>query len=268
MNTPYHGKNSRPSAQMIEGSKTYLALMQQLRTDLPVYVRHMDRMFSFVIMQVAKWQERWYREVGNAWGDLWKALEVGPGNRKEYRTRRAKEIAHRRKKGQTKPYPEPGEAEDQQRGAYGCSGDETVAIWWDRWEEVQGTINALGVPSGAALQGVRSLQGLIKTPNLSGPNNQPMYASDAAPRSGSVQDRIIHEEEEEDPMPPGYYPAMPAMPRRSTRPSIQTPPSTSSNSQGMPSPVSVHPVNNFLPAVSIHCHPQTVTYERLGLSRT
>ncbi|KAG8838375.1 hypothetical protein FRB91_007656, partial [Serendipita sp. 411] len=46
MNTPYTTKNNRPSPQVVEGSKTYLALMQQLRTDLPVYVRHLDRMFA------------------------------------------------------------------------------------------------------------------------------------------------------------------------------------------------------------------------------
>ncbi|KAG8817691.1 hypothetical protein FRC18_000399, partial [Serendipita sp. 400] len=156
MNTPYTTKNNRPSPQVVEGSKTYLALMQQLRTDLPVYVRHLDRMFAYVILQVAKWQERWYREVAQAWADLWAALEVGPGSRKEFRSRRHRELTG--KKAQN-----PTESNAPQRGAYGCSGDETAAIWWDRWEDVNNAIRALGVPSGAALQGVRSLQGLIKT---------------------------------------------------------------------------------------------------------
>jgi len=260
MNTPYTSKSNRPSPQIVEGSKTYLALMQQLRTDLPVYVRHLDKMFGLVVLQVAKWQERWYREVGNAWGDLWKALEVGPGNRKEYRAKRAKEIANKRKPGKKT---DAEESEDSRRGAYGCSGDETVALWWDRWEEVNSTISTLGVPSGAALQGVRSLQGLIKTPlsTFIAGVNSPLPAP-SPPRNIPFDGHAIEEVMEfavpdDNYLPPGYCPTMPAGSRGLNRPSLQLQTSSGStsthNSHGhsASSPTQVHSINNLLPAVCL-----------------
>lgn len=253
MNTPYISKTNRPSPQMIEGSKTYLALMQQLRTDLPVYVRHLDRMFGYVILQVAKWQERWYREVGHAWGDLWAALEVGPGSRREYRARRHKELTS--KKGSKPSEPESSE---QRRGAYGCSGDETAAIWWDRWEEVNLAIAALGVPSGGALQGVRSLQGLMKIPQSSAGSYFPQPISEPY-QTPTFDGRTIPEDikdEEFGRHPPGYYTpavAQTAPPRRPSRPAIQTRSTTEmpmSQSLSVSSPTRSHAINSFLPAVS------------------
>ncbi|PVG00358.1 hypothetical protein CPB86DRAFT_222203 [Serendipita vermifera] len=256
MNTPYTGKNSKPSPQLVEGSKTYLALMQQLRTDLPVYVRHLDRMFGFVIMQVAKWQERWYREMGHAWGDLWNALEVGPGSRKEYRARRHKELSKRKKHREPSQTTDNG-YEDARRGAYGCNGNETAAIWWDRWEEVNVAIAALGVPSGAALQGVRSLQNLIKNPKATFAA-APRYPSHT-PGSGSsssFQHQIIPEteemeEEEEERYPPGYFPPSPVQSERKLRPSVRTNTSADSvKSPSLSSPTKAHSINHFLPVVS------------------
>jgi hypothetical protein len=261
MNTPYTGKNSKPSPQLVEGSKTYLALMQQLRTDLPVYVRHLDRMFGFVIMQVAKWQERWYREVGHAWGDLWNALEVGPGSRKEYRTRRHKELSKRKK--HREPSQTTGEAyEDERRGAYGCNGNETAAIWWDRWEEVNLAIAALGVPSGAALQGVRSLQSLIKNPNATFavapryPAHTPGSSSSSSfQQFQQFQHQAIPETEEIEEVeryPPGYFPPSPVRSERKLRPSVRTNTSgDSTKSPSISSPTKTHSINHFLPVVSI-----------------
>ncbi|KAG9019916.1 hypothetical protein FS842_007745, partial [Serendipita sp. 407] len=252
MNTPYTTKNNRPSPQVVEGSKTYLALMQQLRTDLPVYVRHLDRMFAYVILQVAKWQERWYREVAQAWADLWAALEVGPGSRKEFRSRRHRELTG--KKAQN-----PTESNAPQRGAYGCSGDETAAIWWDRWEDVNNAIRALGVPSGAALQGVRSLQGLIKTAGPVAAIPTPYSAPYGSPFNSTIMYEGIEEEEDRtNRHPPGYFPAAsPPLeprhkrpPRPPLRPKINTEPSSSSYRQSMSSPVQNHAINSFLPAVS------------------
>jgi hypothetical protein len=253
MNTPFTGKSSKPSPQLVEGSKTYLALMQQLRTDLPVYVRHLDRMFGFVTMQWAKWQERWYREVGCAWGDLWKALEVGPGSRKEYRAKRHREMASSKRKPPTRNQILRFEDEEQ-KGAYGCNGDETGAIWWERWEEINASINALGVPSGNALQGVKSLQNLLRSrqlpPAVAGvnyplPAPEPIY-------SPPFDDRVIHEmEEPEDEdsryMPPGYFPTSPSS--INTQPK-RTPSQSTYIPRGETPSAQPHAINSFLPAVS------------------
>ena len=251
MNTPYTSKTSRPSPQVVEGSKTYLALMQQLKTDLPVYVRHLDRMFGFVVLEVAKWQERWYREVGQGWSDLWAALDVGPGSRKEYRARRHKELSAK-KRAPRNPHPEDNaESELQQRGAYGCNGEETAAIWWDRWEGVNLAIKALGVPSGAALQGVKSLQGLIKHPPAPVAGVHYPLEAPSPPRNAPFSRQPIHEgteDEEEDVFsPPGYYPVSPSSADR--RVSRYAPSRDSTSTQEISSPTQLHPLDSLLPAV-------------------
>lgn len=251
MNTPYISKTNRPSPQVVEGSKTYLALMQQLRTDLPVYVRHLDKMFGYVILEVAKWQERWHREVGQGWSDLWTALDVGPGSRKEYRARRHKELSTKKRPSRNQIYAnEPPESEIQ-RGAYGCNGEETAAMWWDRWEGVNLAINALGVPSGAALEGVRSLQGLLKQPQVPVPGvNSPLGAPEPS-YNAPFNDNVIHEaeeeEREEDFYPLGYFPNAPSE-RKSYAQSRH-----SGSTQDVGSPTSTHTISSFLPAVSGIC---------------
>lgn len=201
LNTPFTSKTSKPAPHILEGSKTYLALMQQLRSDLPVYVRHLDRMFGFVILQVAKWQERWYREVGSAWGDLWKALEVGPGSRKEYRARRSKEIARERKRGSDRAprnAASTSKLDDDMRGGYGCGADETAAIWWDRWEEVSIMIHSLGVPSGAALEGVRNFRGQSNTsPGENQPATQEYNSTLPIKDQGDIIYEILEPEEDQ-----------------------------------------------------------------------
>ena len=265
MNTPYISKTNRPTPQMIEGSKTYLALMQQLRTDLPVFVRHLDRMFGHVILQVAKWQERWYREVGHAWGDLWAALEVGPGSRREYRAKRHKELMNKKS---SKP-PEP-ESSDQRRGGYGCSGDETTTIWWDRWEEVNLAIAALGVPSGGALQGVRSLQGLMKIPDssagyfppsVSEPYYTPTFDGRTIPEDAGDEEFGRH--------PPGYLPSssQTAPPRRPLRPSLRSNVETSTGqSLSVSSPTRSRGISSFLPSVRVYCRSYSFAYIFAGLA--
>jgi hypothetical protein len=253
MNTPYISKTNKPSPQVVEGSKTYLALMQQLRTDLPVYVRHLDRMFGFVTLEVAKWQERWYREVGQGWSDLWTALDVGPGSRKEYRARRHKELSAKKRPSRNQPHPADTSEDLQRRGAYGCNGEETAAMWWDRWEGVNLAVTALGVPSGAALQGVRSLQGLIKHPPAAVAGvHYPLEAPEPtynAPFNGHIIHEGAEDEgEEEEFFPPGYYPSSPSSGgRRISRPYVPSRDSTST--QDISSPIQSHPINSFLPAV-------------------
>ncbi|KIM30595.1 hypothetical protein M408DRAFT_7627 [Serendipita vermifera MAFF 305830] len=249
MNTPYISKTNRPSPQVVEGSKTYLALMQQLRTDLPVYVRHLDKMFAYVILEVAKWQERWHREVGQGWSDLWTALDVGPGSRKEYRARKHREQATKKRPSRNQLYASDTPEPEVQRGAYGCNGEETAAMWWDRWEGVNLAINALGVPSGAALQGVRELQGLIKNPPAAAPGIDSPLEAPGTSYSNSYKKDVIHEvdedDREEDFYPPGYFPNDSPTERKSYAPSRY-----SSSTQDIGSPTHAHPINSFLPAVS------------------
>lgn len=99
-----------------------------------------------IITQVARWQQKWWNEVAGAWSDLWRALGVGPGDRKSYKVRRNRERA--RKKGykaaeEAGPPPEPGE--------YGCDAQETIAIWWERWEEIGAILAGFGISSGTTM---------------------------------------------------------------------------------------------------------------------
>ena len=146
LNAPYGGKNGKTPQSLADASGAYIALAEQLCTELPVYLKQLDHGFALIITQVARWQQKWWNEVAGAWSDLWKALGVGPGDRKSYKVRRNRERA--RKKGykaaeEAGPPPEPGE--------YGCDAEETIAIWWERWEEIGVIIAEYGITSGATM---------------------------------------------------------------------------------------------------------------------
>lgn len=146
LNGPYGGKNGKPPQSLVDASGAYIALAEQLCIELPVYLKQLDHGFALIITQVARWQQKWWNEVAGAWGDLWRALGVGPGDRKSYKVRRNRERA--RKKGykaaeEAGPPPEPGE--------YGCDAQETSAIWWERWEEIGAMLAAYDISSGATI---------------------------------------------------------------------------------------------------------------------
>jgi len=146
LNTPYGGKNGKPQQSLVDASGAYIALAEQLCIELPVYLKQLDHGFALIISQVARWQQKWWNEVAGAWSELWRALGVGPGDRKSYKIRRNRERA--RKKGykaaeEAGPPPEPGE--------YGCDAEETMAIWWERWEEIGAMLESYGISSGAAM---------------------------------------------------------------------------------------------------------------------
>jgi hypothetical protein len=146
LNTPNGGKNGKPSQTLVDASGAYIALAEQLCIELPVYLKQLDHGFALIITQVARWQQKWWNEVAGAWSDLWKALGVGPGGRKSYKVRRNRERA--RKKSykaaeEAGPPPEPGE--------YGCDAEETIAIWWERWEEIGAILAGYGISSGDAM---------------------------------------------------------------------------------------------------------------------
>ena len=146
LNTPYSGKSGKPSQSLADASSAYIALAEQLCIELPIYLKQLDHGFALIITQVARWQQKWWNEVAGAWSDLWRSLGVGPGDRKSYKVRRNRERA--RKKGckaaeEAGPPPEPGE--------YGCDSDETIAIWWERWEEIGEIITGYGISSGATM---------------------------------------------------------------------------------------------------------------------
>ena len=146
LNTPYGGKNGKPPQTLVDASGAYIALAEQLCIELPVYLKQLDHGFALIITQVARWQQKWWNEVAGAWSDLWRALGVGPGDRKSYKVRRNRERA--RKKGfkaceEAGPPPEPGE--------YGCDAQETSAIWWERWEEIGAMLAEYDISSGATI---------------------------------------------------------------------------------------------------------------------
>jgi len=146
LNGLYGGKNGKPPQSLVDASGAYIALAEQLCTELPIYLKHLDHGFALVITQVAHSQREWWNEVAGEWSDLWKVLEVGPGDRKSYKVRRNRERA--RKRGykaveDVGPPPEPGE--------YGSDARETIAIWWHRWEEIDSMIAGFDITSGAAM---------------------------------------------------------------------------------------------------------------------
>ncbi|KAL0955621.1 hypothetical protein HGRIS_001854 [Hohenbuehelia grisea] len=99
---------SRPSAQLLHASSTYLALRGQLYTELPAYVALLQRGVSAVLAEWAALQEDYFRESKLRWAELWEMLRVeGEGNT-------------------------------------GGAG-ESVAVWETRWREVFEVVNSMAI---------------------------------------------------------------------------------------------------------------------------
>ncbi|KZP18369.1 hypothetical protein FIBSPDRAFT_863852 [Athelia psychrophila] len=97
----------RPPPQMLEASQSYIALRGQLHSELPQYLKLLDKGIAASIMQLAHWQTAYWADVRERWGGLWEALRV--------------------------------------EGERNAGAAETERVWWGRWEEVAAFLHGLNV---------------------------------------------------------------------------------------------------------------------------
>ncbi|KAF9529766.1 hypothetical protein CPB83DRAFT_852143 [Crepidotus variabilis] len=103
---PVSAKN-RPPPALLEASQNYLALRGQLAAELPTYITLLHRGLASLVRRLADIQVRFWRDVKERWGELWEMLRV--------------------------------------EGELNAGWEETTAVWWGRWVDVDGCIAGLGV---------------------------------------------------------------------------------------------------------------------------
>ncbi|CAL1711626.1 unnamed protein product [Somion occarium] len=67
---------TRPSPQLLEASKSYVALRGQLYAELPRYLQLLQKGIHATVMQLTEWQARFWGEVLDGWVGLWDALKI------------------------------------------------------------------------------------------------------------------------------------------------------------------------------------------------
>lgn len=97
----------RPSPDMIDASQNYLALRGQLASDLPTYLKSLDKGVVACIRHLAFRQTDFWSEVRDHWGTLWDCLRI---------------------EGETNA---------------GC--EETLRLWWSRYSDVEKGISDLHI---------------------------------------------------------------------------------------------------------------------------
>lgn len=98
---------NRPPPQLLEASQQYLALRGQLYSELPLYLKLLDKGIGTAILQLASWQTSYWADVRDRWGGLWDALRVD--------------------------------------GEMNAGAEETQRVWWSRWEEVANLMHRLTI---------------------------------------------------------------------------------------------------------------------------
>lgn len=98
---------TRPPPALLEASQSYLALRGQLLSELPQYLRLLDKGIATSIMQLAHWQTSYWADVHDRWGGLWDALRVD--------------------------------------GEMNAGAAETERVWWNRWAEVASVTHGLNI---------------------------------------------------------------------------------------------------------------------------
>jgi hypothetical protein len=106
---------NRPAPGLLESSQTYLALRGQLALELPVYLKALHRGIGVVVVEFAAMQARLYGDMRDKWGELWDALRVD--------------------------------------GEMNAGGEETVKVWWSRWQDVHDLVAGLNVVSPRKMGG-------------------------------------------------------------------------------------------------------------------
>jgi len=98
---------TRPPAALLEASQSYIALRGQLFSELPQYLKLLDKGIATAIMELAQWQTSYWADVHDRWGGLWDALRVD--------------------------------------GEMNAGAAETERVWWGRWAEVASAIHGLNI---------------------------------------------------------------------------------------------------------------------------
>ena len=98
---------NRPPPQLLAASQQYLALRGQLYSELPLYLKLLDKGIATAILQLASWQTSYWADVRDRWGGLWDALRVD--------------------------------------GEMNAGAEETQRVWWSRWEEVAIVLHGLAI---------------------------------------------------------------------------------------------------------------------------
>ncbi|EEB86690.1 hypothetical protein MPER_16263 [Moniliophthora perniciosa FA553] len=114
---PYHhhllnmnvSPKNRPPAALLEASTNYLALRGQLAAELPKYIELMHRGMANFVLRLAEIQVHYWMDVRDRWSDLWDMLRV--------------------------------------EGEMNGGAEETIAVWYSRWLDVDETLKALRITS-------------------------------------------------------------------------------------------------------------------------
>ncbi|KAB5591604.1 RhoGEF domain containing protein [Ceratobasidium theobromae] len=108
VNTPY---SKSPPPALLEASQAYVALVAQLRDELPRYVDMFERAQGIILLRLSGWQARYFQEAERRWKEFWLALNV----------------------------------EESQVAAGESAAVETLRIWWARWEATACQMSAMAI---------------------------------------------------------------------------------------------------------------------------
>ncbi|KAI0343603.1 hypothetical protein BDW22DRAFT_1316527, partial [Trametopsis cervina] len=103
----FNVSKSRPPPQLLEASKSYVALRAQLFAELPQYLELLHRGIVAAIMQFSKWQTEFWFAIRDKWSELWDALKV----------------------------------EGEMQG----EATETLKVWWSRFAQVEAKVAGLNI---------------------------------------------------------------------------------------------------------------------------
>ncbi|KAI0941508.1 hypothetical protein AcW1_003383 [Taiwanofungus camphoratus] len=98
---------SRPPPQLLEASQSYVALRAQLFAELPQYLELLKKGIMMNILQLARWQSKFWGDVRDEWMGLWDALKVD--------------------------------------GEMNAGATETLRVWWGRFAEVETMTSGLNI---------------------------------------------------------------------------------------------------------------------------
>ncbi|KAF7982996.1 hypothetical protein HWV62_24610 [Athelia sp. TMB] len=194
----------RPPPQMLEASQSYMALRGQLHAELPRYLKLLDKGIAASIIQLAERQTAYWADVRERWGDLWEALRV--------------------------------------EGESNAGSEETVQVWWLRFEEVAAYVHRLDIVNPKKTHANRPPRRPEPEPTTDNPNPGIFLARpvDGAPPSSPASDRfepsqlspIAEIDEEPDPTPVSERTAIRPLGEGTTPPS----PGTAATHSGRPTP--------------------------------
>lgn len=103
----FNVSKSRPPPQLLEASKSYVALRAQLFAELPKYLELLHRGTVACVRQFAGWQAEFWSAVREKWSELWDALKVD------------------------------GEMQGE--------ASETLKVWWSRFAHVEASMAGLNI---------------------------------------------------------------------------------------------------------------------------